>query len=417
MGASQIARIPTHKRYRYPSKWAKPFIVWLFRKSIGSGILRLQFADEIIEVGEGQPVCTIAPPTSLRFVWMLLRPDYRLPSQYTNGYWCCEREKLYELLELLTSHKSSALHGWFRRFNKSPIRDHFVYRLFPLKVKEHIAIHYNTSPEFMRLILGETLEYTCAFFEEGMSLEDAQANKIATVVRRLEIEKGQSVLDMGCGWGQIAEVVSTATGARVTGINITPNQIAYAQSNKSANTEFIHTDYEAYQPQRPFDRIYSIGMLEHIGRGKLGNYFHKISQCLKGDGSALVHCIVRAKEGYTNEWIDREVFPGAYIPALAEIVRAVDASSLKLKAIFAYHKSNYYQTLSAWAANLYAHWDELAGILRRLVSDEDAYEILRIWEFYLCGSRLVFNNAIGYCYNVQILMNHQTPYSPPTQSQ
>ncbi len=408
MSIRALARITTPPPYKPPSKIAQPIITWLFRKSIKQGRLALQFPTETIEVGSGQLVCTIAPPSFFRFLWMMLKPDYRLPSHYTYGYWCCQDGKLYEFLELLTVQLGSPMHWWFRLWNRSPLRDHIVYKLFPLKVKEHIAGHYNTNPAFMRLILGKHLEYTCAFFDaDDESLDEAQARKIHTVIDRLGLGDNDNVLDMGCGWGQIAETVSAKTGARVTGLNITPNQISYAQSQSSAGTTFVLGDYEAFVPDEEFTKIYSIGMVEHIGRGKLDNYFQKISECLSEDGMALVHCIVRTKEGSTNSWIDREVFPGAYIPELSEVIKSIDHSPLRIEAVYTHDRSNYFHTLSAWTENLYTNWDGLFGILQKEVSEQDAQLIMRIWEFYLSGSQLVFNNTNGYCYNVQIALSCQ----------
>lgn len=407
MGNSKRARIPTPARYRYPSKWSKSFIAWLFRTSITDGVLGLQFADEIVEVGSGPFVCTIAPPSFIRMIWLLFRPDFLMPSHYTKGYWCCENEKLYDFLELLTAQNGSPLHWWFRLFNRSPVRDRLVYWLFPLKVKENIAIHYNTSPKFMKLILGERLEYTCAFFDdEHADLSAAQDQKIGTVIERLGIERHHRVLDLGCGWGQIAEAVSGQTGAHVTGVNLTKNQIAFALHNHSKDVDFVQTEYQAFLPKDSYDRIYSIGMLEHIGRGKLDQYFGKISEMLSVDGKALVHCIVRDQEGSTNSWIDQEVFPGAYIPELSDIIKTIERSDLNLDTVFTHDKSNYFRTLHAWANNFYAKRGELETVLKELVPTEDASTVMRIWEFYLCGSRLVFNDRNGYCYNVQIVLTN-----------
>lgn len=407
MGTIGDTRIETGRSYKYPSNLAKPFIAWLFQKSIHKGILRLQFSDETVDVGQGDLVCTIAPPSLPRFIWMLMRPDYRLPSQYTLGYWYCEKNRLYDFLNLLTSQHNSMLYWWFRQFNRNPIRDHVIYRLFPLTVKEHIAIHYNTSPDFMGLILGPRLAYTCAFFDDThFTLDDAQSNKVDMIVERLAIHRTDRVLDLGCGWGQIAEAVANKSGASVIGLNLTPNQIEYARNHQSVLTKYVLSDFEAYNPNEQFDCLYSIGMLEHVGRGKLKGYFRKISEFLRQGGTALVHCIVRREAGSTNSWIDQEIFPGAYIPELSEVVREIESSNLLIKNVFFHDKSNYYKTLSAWLDNFYLNQDKLFTIINREVSQIDAEQIMRIWEFYLCGSRLAFNNYDGYCYNVQIVMTN-----------
>jgi cyclopropane-fatty-acyl-phospholipid synthase len=292
-------------------------------------------------------------------------------------------------------------------FARSTIRDQIIYRLFPLKVKESIALHYNTSPEFMKLILGERLEYTCAFFDQDhATLESAQENKIETVIRRLAVTKDQRVLDMGCGWGQIAEAVHRKVGAKVTGINLSKNQIEFARRNRSSTDglQFVLTDYESFSPSVGFDVIYSIGMLEHVGRGLLDNYFSKIHDLLTRRGRALVHCIVRRRCGSTNSWIDDQVFPGAYIPQLSEVVDSIDRSKLGIEAMFSHDSSNYFRTLQAWTANFHRNEKRLEAILATKVKAADVEAIMKIWEFYLHGSRLVFNPVNGYCHNVQIIL-------------
>lgn len=399
-------RIPVACRYRYPPTWAKGPITKLFATSIQEGVLGLQFEDEIVTVGSGAYVATIAPPSPLRLLKLLFRPDYRIPSYYTKGFWCCEKDRLYEFLETLITQKHSPLHAWFKLFERNPMRDKIVYKLFPLKVKESIAAHYNTSPEFMKLILGGRFEYTCAFFDDTHTdLESAQDNKIDCVIRRLGLSAHHRILDIGCGWGQIAEEISRKTGARVTGINLSEGQVSFAQSNRSSvNTEFILTDYEAFYPDYKFDRIYSIGMVEHIGRGLLGNYFRKMRDLLIPDGRALIHCMVRRQPGSTNSWIDDQVFPGAYIPQLSEITNEIDLSELFIEQIFVHERSNYYRTLAAWINNFYRNERRLYDIISRNVSRKDAETIMKIWEFYLHGSRLVFNDHNGYCCNVQIIL-------------
>ena len=416
--AAALCKILVARNYQYPSKWTKGLITKLFATSIHEGALGLQFADDTVVVGSGRYAGTIAPPSLPRLIFLLLRPDYRIPSYYTEGFWCCEKGKLYEVLELLTTQKRSPLHLWFRFFARSPIRDKIVYRLFPMKVKESIARHYNTSPDFMKLILGERLEYTCAFFDsDHVTLEEAQDNKVDTIIRRLAPSNGQRVLDMGCGWGQIAEAVSRKTGAKVTEINLSKNQIKFAQDKRSsARLEFIVTDYETFHPDEKFDLIYSIGMLEHVGRGLLDNYFSKIYELLAPRGRALVHCIVRRRPGSTNSWIDDQVFPGAYIPQVSEIVDAIDRSKLQIEKLFAHDRRNYFRTLLAWVSNFYSNEDKLEGILSNVVAPDDLETIMKIWEFYLQGSRLVFNEKSGYCYNVQIVLrrSEETRPSRPT---
>ena len=237
------------------------------------------------------------------------------------------------------------------------------------------------------------------------SLEAAQENKINKIVERLNLSSEHRVLDMGCGWGQIAAAIAEKVGSRVTGINLAENQIEFAKRNQCSDLlDFILTDYQNFSVNSKFDRIYSIGMLEHIGRGLLGDYFKKISELIAPGGRALVHCIVRRRQGSTNSWIDNEVFPGAYIPELSDIIERIDRSDLRVEQIFTHGESNYFQTLQAWTDNFYKNERELKNILSGAVPHADVETIMRIWEFYLHGSRLVFDDKSGYCYNIQILL-------------
>ena len=164
----------------------------------------------------------------------MMKPDVRVPSYYTLGYWCCERERLYNFLQFLTSQPQSFLFKWFGWFDRSPVPDFVIYRLVRMKVKENTALHYNMSTEFMRHILGKKLEYTCAFFEhESDNLETTQNRKIEKVSSRLALKSSHRVLDLGCGWGQIAEAVSSSVGCHVTDVNISGKQVEYALSRKS----------------------------------------------------------------------------------------------------------------------------------------------------------------------------------------
>ena len=253
----------------------------------------------------------------------------------------------------------------------------------------------------MRHILGKKLEYTCAFFEhESDNLETTQNRKYQKVSSRLALKSSHRVLDLGCGWGQIAEAVSSSVGCHVTGVNISGKQVEYALSRKSKKTEFVRSDLSQFAPNTKFDRIYSIGMLEHVGRGYLAEYFSQVFNLVRDDGRALIHCIVRKHTGATITWIDQVVFPGAYIPELAEIVRVVENSPLKLRQVSNHDKINYRKTLSAWDENFYRNYDLLRTHLDAALSEQEKDIIMRIWEFYLCSTQLIFKTSYGYCYNV-----------------
>ena len=171
--------INIHENYRYPSASTESLITWVMSKVVSKGVVGLKFRCKTVYVGKGNYVCTITPPNLTDLLSIILNANYRVPSYYTKGRWNCEHGKLYEFLRILLSQEPSALNFIHRKFSKNIFRDQIVYRLFPMKVKENIADHYNTNPDFMKIILGDSLTYTCAFFDGNhKTLHDAQNNKI-----------------------------------------------------------------------------------------------------------------------------------------------------------------------------------------------------------------------------------------------
>lgn len=400
-------RIAVSRNHQYPAEWTQPIITRLFRQKNNNGVIGIQYKNNTDYVGSGEYKATIAPPSFIRLMLMLLNPAYRIPNYYTRGFWSCEEGRLSHFLETMSSPDNSSFYKYYKKLSINPVRDFIAYKLFPLKVKKNIALHYNTSPTFMKLILGDTLEYTCAFYDNSSdSLNDAQKNKIRKIIERIGIKKEDNTLDLGCGWGQIAETVSRITGSKVTGVNISSGQVKYAKEASSGDTTFIRSDYESYTPNTRFDKVYSIGMLEHIGRGKLNSYFKYIDSVLSKDGLALVHCIINKDSGSTNSWIDDVVFPGAHIPQLSSVVRAVEESGLDIKKIHFHDSSNYYNTLSDWERNYRINFKELRRLVSKEVGSVDGDQVMRIWEFYLCCSKMLFSKQGGSCYNAQVILSH-----------
>lgn len=394
------------KKYRYPGLISEKLLGLIFQKSGINGELIVQFSHDSQSFGNGLPSAKIWPPTFFRLMHLLSRADYNIGDFYKKGYWYCSSENLYDVLKILSASDRSMFALIFRFFRGANFfRDILLYSLFPHRVRSNISLHYDTDPEFMRLILGSGLIYTCAFFEnDGSTLEEAQRRKIDLVGKRLDLRPNEMVLDLGCGWGAAASILSQEYGCHITGISIAKGQIEYARINSSSNTKFIHSDYVYFAPNQQFDKVYSIGMLEHIGKYKHHQFFSKIREILKNDGVALVHSIVRDRPGITNSWIDKEIFPGAYIPSLSEILASVEKSGLVVVNIFAHSSENYFKTLREWHNRFIENKNSLRQIMKRDLSDEEAEEVIRTWEFYLCGSRLPFDKEREVCKNFQIIL-------------
>ena len=190
--------------------------------------------------------------------------------------------------------------------------------------------HYDLSEAFYRLFLDEGLNYSCAFFEnpETDSLEQAQANKLARITRKLGLTPGMTVAEIGSGWGSLAINIAKSTGARVVAVNVSPEQIRVARDRAQAagvadRVEFRELDYRALDGR--FDRVVSVGMMEHVGVTQFDAYFRKIGELLAPGGYGVVHCIGRmTPPGTTSPFIQKYIFPGGYVPALSEVFASTE---------------------------------------------------------------------------------------------
>jgi cyclopropane-fatty-acyl-phospholipid synthase len=183
--------------------------------------------------------------------------------------------------------------------------------------------HYDVPAELYRLFLDEKMQYSCAYFRdpEHDTLEQAQNYKLIHATSKLNLKPGMSAIEIGSGWGGFAIHIAQQTGARVVAINVSPEQLKVSRDNAAAAgvsglVEFREIDYRNVEGQ--FDRVVSVGMMEHVGIGHFDEYFGKIRSLLKDDGYAFIHCIGRmSPPGTTGPFIRKYIFPGGYSPALS----------------------------------------------------------------------------------------------------
>jgi cyclopropane-fatty-acyl-phospholipid synthase len=252
-----------------------------------------------------------------------------------------------------------------------------------------ISKHYNVSNTFYSYVLGPTMAYTCALFTKpDNSLEQAQEDKFDLVARKLDLEPGKRLLDVGCGWGGMARHAATQYGAEVVAITLSREQADWARDavekdGLSGRVTIVHGDYRD-APGAQYDAVSSIGLLEHVGVRNYGSYFTFLRAKLRDGGRLLNHCITRpdnrSRSG-TGQFIDRYVFPDGELTGSGRIISEAQDAGLEV-----IHEENlrphYALTLQAWCANLAAHWDECVA--------EVGIETARIWGLYMAGSRLGF---------------------------
>ncbi len=253
--------------------------------------------------------------------------------------------------------------------------------------RRNVAHHYDLSNDFYRLMLDRDMQYSCAYFAEpSMSLEEAQEAKKALIARKLRIEPGMRVLDIGCGWGGMALTLARAYGARVLGITLSERQLEVARARAreeglAERVEFRLLDYRDLDQR--FDRVVSVGMLEHVGVPHMRRYFSVVRQALEPDGIALIHTIGRSTPpSTTSPWLRKYIFPGGYIPAVSEVMPAIERAGLFTADLEVLKGEHYARTLAQWRARFGAN----DKVIRSMFDDR----FRRMWRFYLVLSEVGF---------------------------
>ncbi|QCE33253.1 class I SAM-dependent methyltransferase [Acetobacteraceae bacterium] len=277
------------------------------------------------------------------------------------------------------------------------------------KSKKNISHHYDINHNLYRLFLDKDLQYSCAYFKTGKeSLEEAQIAKKKHIAQKLALtSKNLHVLDIGCGWGGLAITLAKDYGVKVTGITLSKEQLSIAQkrvekAGLSHLVDFKLSDYRSLHQK--FDRIVSVGMLEHVGKSQYEEFFSGVKRLLKTKGVALIHSIGRKDGPYaTNPWIARYIFPGGYSPALSEVFQAVENSKLWVTdcEILRLH---YAETIKHWRQRFEANQAEIKKMF-----DE---KFVRMFRFYLTSAELAFR--VQDHMNFQIQLSNQLETLPLT---
>jgi cyclopropane-fatty-acyl-phospholipid synthase len=253
-----------------------------------------------------------------------------------------------------------------------------------------ISHHYDVSNTFYEWVLGPSMAYTCACYQrEDATLEQAQEYKFDLVARKVGLQPGMRLLDVGCGWGGMVMHAARHFGVKALGVTLSEQQALWAQrAIKEAGLEELaevrHLDYRDV-PETDFDAVSSIGLTEHIGKAQLPGYFSFLAGKLRPGGRLLNHCITRpdnlGKASVRGGFIFRYVFPDGELEGPGYIVSAMHDNGFEVR-----HSENlrehYALTLTAWCANLDAHWDQAVA--------EVGEPTARVWRLYMAGSRLGF---------------------------
>jgi cyclopropane-fatty-acyl-phospholipid synthase len=261
--------------------------------------------------------------------------------------------------------------------------------------QENIHHHYDIGEDFYQLWLDEEMVYSGAYFPTaGMTLEDAQRAKLNYVCRKLWLRPGETVVEVGGGWGALALLMARDYGVTVKSFNISRSQILYARWRAQAEglasrVEFIEDDYRNISGR--FDALVSLGMLEHVGAGHYGEFGRMMDRCLRPTGRGLIQSIGQDHETQINAWIQRRIFPGAYPPTLRQMMDLFEPcgfSILDLENL----RLHYAETLRHWLKRFEASAETVAGMFDP--------RFVRAWRLYLAGSCAAFTTGALHLFQV-----------------
>jgi cyclopropane-fatty-acyl-phospholipid synthase len=372
------------------------------KKLVLTGNLRVTTASGATFVlGDGNgPQVAIRFRTRAAEVGILVDPELRFGECYMDGSIVIEHGSIADVFAIVLVRRS---HGraftwarpqWVLRYLHRRLRQlNLRYR-----AQRNAAHHYDLDGRLYGLFLDADRQYSCAYFERAdLSLDDAQQAKKRHLAAKLLIEPEQRLLDIGCGWGGLAQYLAQITGARVTGITLSREQHAFACARVLENklADRLHFQLQDYRDVRGrFDRIVSVGMFEHVGVGFYDAFFRQCAKLLDDNGVMLLHSIGRSEgPNVTNPWIAKYIFPGGYIPALSEVLPAVERAGLLVTDIEIL-RLHYAETLKQWRERFLAHRDEAEKLY-------DA-RFVRMWEFYLAAAEMAFREQAMMVFQLQL---------------
>ena len=347
--------------------------------------------------GTGQPVSVrfLTTDTERR---ILINPELALGEAYMDGTFTVEDGAIVDALAILLDQPEIlprwAKLQWWLRYLARHARQFNV----PARARDNAARHYDLDGRLYSLFLDADKQYSCGYFETpDTTLDDAQLAKKRHLAAKLLIRPGDRLLDIGSGWGGLGLYLAEMTDANVTGATLSSEQLQVsnaraAEKNLAGSAKFLLQDYRDIPG--PFDRIVSVGMFEHVGVDFYETYFRRCAELLTDDGVMMLHSIGRSDgPDVTNPWITKYIFPGGYIPALSEVMPAIERAGL-LVCDIEILRLHYAETLKAWRERFAARREEAV----RLYDERFA----RMWEFYLACSEMSFRKQNMMNFQIQL---------------
>jgi cyclopropane-fatty-acyl-phospholipid synthase len=351
--------------------------------------------------GTGEPVAARFLTTDAERR-ILINPELGLGEAYMDGSFVVEQGSIADALAVLMD-QPEILPRWAKlQWGLRYLVRHAGQFNPRSRAKDNVARHYDLDGRLYSLFLDADKQYSCAYFETpDMTLDDAQLAKKRHLAAKLLIGNGDRVLDIGSGWGGLGLYLAEMTGAAVTGVTLSTEQLQVAnaraaEKDLSRSAKFFLEDYRDISG--PFDRIVSVGMFEHVGVDFYDTFFRRCAELLTDDGVMVLHSIGRSDgPDVTNPWIAKYIFPGGYIPALSEVIPTIERAGFKVCDVEIL-RLHYAETLKAWRERFMARREEAV----RLYDERFA----RMWEFYLASSEMSFRKQYLMNFQIQLAKRH-----------
>jgi cyclopropane-fatty-acyl-phospholipid synthase len=333
---------------------------------------------------------------------------------YMDGWWNEANDNLVELIGLF--HRSNVYAKARNRITIALALKIITQRLQTVPIliqnsRKNVQHHYDLGNDFYQQFLDPTMTYSCGYQrQETDSLEQMQRQKYELICRKLALQPGESLIDIGCGWGGMLIYAAEHYGISGTGVTLSEPQAKLAreyikQRGLSDQLKIIIADYREVQGQ--YDKFVSIGMFEHVGKGNFATFMQKIFQLLTPNGIGLLHTIVTQSNERNGAWVDKYIFPGGYAPQLHELTQNLWAAKLSV-AHCENLKPHYAETMKRWAANLTTNRTTIAALDPRY--DE---RFLRMWYLYLQSFEASFRYGGLHVYQLLFYKGKQWRFDVP----
>ena len=301
---------------------------------------------------------------------LLTQGSLGLGESYMDGWWDCEQLDQF-FYRILRAELEDRVKSWADFFDVLKSK---LFNLQKLSRAFHVGQrHYDIGNRLYRHMLGERMIYSCAYWEHASTLDEAQEAKLDLVCRKLDLRPGMRVLDIGCGWGGAAKFVAERYKVEVVGITVSEKQAELGREIcQGLPVEIRLQDYRSVH--ETFDRIFSLGMFEHVGYKNYATFFRVVKNCLEDDGLFLLHTIGGNRSVTTTEpWIERYIFTNSMIPSARQI--CADMEGLFVLEDWHSFGVDYDKTLMHWFKNFHENWD----VLKEDYDDR----FYRMWKYYL----------------------------------